>query len=688
MNGIVLKFRSIFSYLFFYLFIVTLLLQVFSCVLLADLSMTVAVDRAIIYKGERLTYQITVMDSNQIDNSIVPDLSGYKDFDIRVLPKQVSSNSGYSYQVIINGKVMRQESSNQSRAIFTYELTPKREGNLLIPAPVVLSNGQNILPASVVVADKSGVGNTDGSIPITVKLPDDQDVVKAWIETSRNRLYPFQLFDVTLVVQVKSLPAGILSVNATPISVLREPPNITIDWANDNSLQKGLRPSQSVNEWLSSIRVQRGFTINEYATRGIGFEDDFFNGIFSGRSTLQDAMSGRLLHFAPTPKKVVKRDASGADVTYWEYRFTRKFMSNEIGEFRFGAVIKGGFLVADQDSRDGVNVQRIYAVAPEELVNVIDVPVEGRPDSYIGAFGKFDLATDIQPRKAKRGEPMTLTLKLIGEGSTGNIRPPDLTANQEVTANFKTHSPTEEGDEHSCTFTYPIRATQSGQIIFPSIPITYFDVQNERFVTLQSQSIGLEISDSEQLNDSFFGNRVSTSGNFEYSDGGLLANMASRSDVVNQAVDFFSWLLFIVCLFLLYVLIWLFSIFHRRFGSDPNKRRQSGALSRAKSRLNSVQQNLKSNNSPEALILYGGELQNLLFGYIADLSCVPEQGMTTKDACTKYKELGGDDKLLGTLNKIFETLDGAKYGGLDLRSLDDLIATTEEIIARPISLKK
>ncbi|MDR2643819.1 MAG: BatD family protein [Planctomycetaceae bacterium] len=692
MKDIILKFQLFFNSFFVNIIFLLVLFCMFGRELLADLSMTVAVDRAVIYKGERFMYQIVITDSNQIDASIAPDLSGYNDFEIRVLSRQVSDNSSSaSFQVIINGKVVRNGSSTQSRAVFVYELTPKREGNLLIPAPVVFLKGKKILPTSVLVTDKSGKGNADGSIPVTVKLPDEQDIVKMRVETDLNRLYPFQPFYVTLVVQVKSLPAGVLSADASPIAVLREPPNITIDWANDNALPKGLRPTQSLNDWLSSIRAprsQRGFAINEYATRGLGFDDDFFGSAGGMGDFMSDMMRGRILHFAPAPIKVTRKDANGVNATYWEYRFIRKFMSNEIGEFKFGAAIKGNFVVEDRTSRDGASLQRIYAIAPEVLVNVVDVPVANRPASYIGAFGKFDLKTDIQPRKAKRGEPMTLTLKLIGEGSTGNVKPPDLTANKEITANFKTHSPTEEGDDHSCTFTYPIRATQSGNIIFPSIPITYFDVKNESFVTLQSEAIELDISDSEQLNNGFiFGNNNSSSINFERSERGLIANMTERN-VVNQAVDFLGWVLFLVGLLLVYLIFWLFLFFLRRFDSDPRRRRRSGALSRAKSSLNRVQQKLKTNNSSDAIILYGSELQNLLFGYIADLSCVSEQGMTTKDACTKYKELGGEHELSMKLNTVLEMLDGAKYGGLDLKSLDDLIVSIEDILAHPINLKK
>ncbi|MDR1289945.1 MAG: BatD family protein, partial [Planctomycetaceae bacterium] len=374
----------------FFVICVLISFHVFGGELLAELSMTVAADRAVVYKGERIVYQIAVTDSKQIEDSFAPDLSGYNDFDVRVLPKQLSNNSGSSFQVVINGKMVRNESSTQSRVLFTYELTPKREGNLLIPSPVVVVGGRQLVPVAVQVIDKSGAGNVDGSIPVAVKPPDEQDIVKMWIETDHKKLYPFQPFNVTLVVQVQSLPPDVLQPDTSPIAVLREPPNITIGWANDNSLPKGLRPAQLLNEWLTSIsaaKSQRGFSINEYATRGIGFDDDFFGSSFGGGgfgNVMNDMMRGRVLHFAPTPKKVVRQNVEGANVTYWEYRFTRKFTSNEIGEYKFDATLKGNFAAADRSSREGASLKRIYAIAPEVLVNVVDVPAADRPESYVG----------------------------------------------------------------------------------------------------------------------------------------------------------------------------------------------------------------------------------------------------------------------------------------------------------------
>ncbi|MDR1925100.1 MAG: BatD family protein [Planctomycetaceae bacterium] len=668
-------------------FIVVSVLLMFGGVCAADLSMNVAVDRSVIYQGERLAYQIALIDSDPIDNSITPDLSAYNDFEIKTLPKQAANNSGSSIHIVINGKTVRQESSKQSRAIFTYELTPKRSGELVIPPPNILANGRKITPTSVTVADRSGIANTDGSIPITVKAPDNQDVVSIHIESDRERLYPFQTFTVTLVVQVKALPTEIMSADRSPISILREPPNITVPWANDDNLPKGLQPTKPMNDWLASIRTtrqQRGFSINEYAARGIGFGDDFFNSGMPGgmNNMMNDMMRGRLLHFAPTPKQIVRKDANGKNAVYWEYRFAREFLSSEIADYKFGAaIIKGNFAIEDKTNEEGARAKLIYALAPAININIIDVPTTNRPDSYIGAFGRFDLNVDIQPRKAKRGEPMTLTIKLQGKGSTGNIKPPDLTTIPEITTNFKTHSPTEEGNNTSCTFTYPIRATKSGQLTFPSIPLTYFDVEKEEFVTLSSGVIPLDIAEVDVVEGAGvnFSNALSGNGDFVRSDKGLFANMSGRSDVVDRSVDYVGWLVSLVSLGVIYAVFLMGHLIWQNKDNNPKKRRRLNAHTRAKQRLTQLTQ--QNNNSQEEIIKHGNELQMIIFGFVADLIGVSEQGMTTKEACEKFAFFCNDVELSAELHKVLEMLDGTKYGGLDLRSLDEQIAAINHILA-------
>jgi hypothetical protein len=633
-------------------------------------QMVVELDRTVIYEGETIAFRVTVVDSQTIDGSVSPDISTIADFNVQTLPKQPSTQR---FVQIING--VRSETT-ESRVRFTYILTPKKNGTLSIPEPKVVINGQTLRPDSVRVGKMSQNIPSGGAIPVTVRAPNDQDLVFMKIEADRFRLYPFQLLTVTLVVQIKSLPEKIdADQSKNPLQVLSEPPRLTIPWANkDNSLPKGVIPIQELNDWLTGLNLkhpQGGFSINDYASESIGF-DDWFRSPFS-HSPLSGMTRQTLYQFAPSPQKIKRKDLSGQDTTYWEFRFNRTFRMEEIGRFSFGAVtLKGALAAAALNSPQGVAATDIYALAQEIQVEVVDVPQEDRPKDYLGAFGIFDWSVDLQPRQAKVGDPMTLTLRLTGQGSTANVQAPDLLQNPEVTANFKVYPPTEEVNDKSCTFTYAVRPTKEGAIVFPPLSVTFFNVEKEQFESRRSEPIPLEISEAKILQTvPAFGGLPSSPDALKRSEKGLFANMTDPRGAVNQSVNYVHWAVTLVSLTVIYVFLALGVFLWRLQNANPKRRRRRGAFSRAQQRLITVSTSLHRPTSvPEAVNL----LQGVFFGYVADLTGGIEHGMTSQDACRKLTELGVTEKTVGCIRKQLETLDAARYGGLNLQQLDKLTA--------------
>ncbi|MDR2115917.1 MAG: BatD family protein, partial [Planctomycetaceae bacterium] len=578
-----------------------------------------------------------------------------------------------------------------SRIRFAYILTPKKNGSLIIPKPNVSVNGQQLVPDSVKIGGQplqslqqfQGT-SFDGVISVTVNSPNDQDLVRLKIETNKMRHYPFQPLTVTLVVQVKGLPEKIDSGQSTnPLQVLRDPPKLTIPWANDDAaLPKGMIPQQKFTDWLSGLNVRRpqhGFAINDYTSSGFGIDDDFFRSPLSFGGMLRRAP----LQFAPKATKIQRPDSNGKETIYWEFRFSRTFIPEEIGRFSFGPVtLKGVFAAADPNTPQGVSAHDVYALASEVLVDVVDAPQENRPAAYIGAFGEFDWSVDLQPHQAKVGEPMTLTLRLSGQGSTAHVKPPELSQNAEITTNFKVYPPTEEVNGKSCTFTYTVRPTQKGSIIFPSLSVAFFDVEKEEFVTLQSDPITVEITETKSTHSVpvFNAKQQSFSGTLERSEKGLFANMTDPHAAVRQSVDFDRWAIIIVSLFSVYG-VFIFSVFvWRTCHSNPKLRRRRNANKRAKQRFAEIlTTRQKSDNQT---ILFGNELQNIFFGYVADLTDGVEQGMTTKDACNKLLELGTAEQTVNEVRNVLETLDAARYGGFDLKTLDELAEQTNLLLNR------
>jgi hypothetical protein len=647
----------------------------------AEPKLRVQMNRAVIHEGETIYYQLTLSDNKPLDESITPDTSAWTDFLVQALPKRSGQRS--SSRVVINGKVMQDETHHAAQ--FSYILTPKRTGSLLLPPPKVFVDGTPLLLQSVTVEDGTAQGQSGGSVPITVSTPEKQDNVVLRIEANRTRLYPLQTLTITLTIWIKALPEQLAEMN--PLTLPSNPPRLQIPWiAGDTALPKGLVPVQKFEDWLNSLvvsRPQRGFAINDLGENRFNFGgvDDWFRTPFS-----QNLDQRKVLYqFSDTPKQVKRKDHLGNETVYWEYRFVRSFTPQEIGDFVFGPVtLKGMFAVADSTAKEGINGKDIYAVAPQIAVRIVDVPQENRPSDYIGAFGTFRWSVDVKPRKAKVGDPMTLTLQLAGQGQTGNVTMPDLTQNPAITEHFRVHQPpTEDADDQSCSFTYTIRPIHAGTVTFPVLTASIFDVEKEKFITLESKAIPLEIGEAETVSSAaVFGNTPdNTGGEWEKSDKGLFANMTDPNGAVDQSVDYVYWLETLIAVVSLYfILAGSVSLWQRR-NADPKRIRRRRAKNRANSRLIAVLTG-KIPTSPE-------ELQSIFLGYVADMTDSEERGMTTADACRKLGELGTADDVITDVRRFLETLDGAKYGGLDLHSMveltNDLITVLERIQSKGAS---
>ena len=662
-----------------------------SASLLAEPQLSVQLDRTAVYEGEAFHYQLVLSDTTPIDTNMTPDTSVWIDFDVQSLGKQTGQRGGRqsSFTMIINGKTVRDDKSSSPvthLTQFSYALTPKRAGLLTIPLPRILVNGKVLSPQSFSVDEGERQIAADHSIAVRVWEPDDQDIVFMSIETNRNRLYPLQPLEVTLIVQIKGLPNRFAETN--PLSLPQQPPQLQIPWAVDD-LPRGLRPTEKLEDWLNNLLVrpqQRGlppvpgFGINNYVSR-LGTDNDLF-------LPFSFSTQRHPLQFSNMPKQVKRADAKGNETIYWEYRFSRTLIPQEFGNYFFGPVtLKGTLPVVDATKLNEVVGQKIYAVAKPVFVSVMDVPQENRPADYIGAFGSFRWEVNLAPQQARVGDPMTLTLRLAGQGSTVNVQPLDLSVNPDIAENFRVHMPpTEDINERSCSFTYTIRPQKPGTISFPPISVSVFDVNTEKFIALQSQPIPLDVIESETIQSATLFGNVAPVGDTQLVESGLFANKTTMVQIL-PPMTFVQWASAVSLFLAGYAVIALGVLLLRCQCASPRRLRHRGALNRAKSRLIAIASALSKMGAAGDdagdtlnLVEISSDLQGVFFGYIADKTDGTEHGITTNEACQQLLENQVPGLLVDAIRMVLESLDAVKYGGMDIRSLDELTNTSGTLL--------
>jgi hypothetical protein len=283
----------------------------------------------------------------------------------------------------------------------------------------------------------------------------------------------------------------------------------------------------------------------------------------------------------------VREDLRGAKVGYWEYSFERMFVAKEIGEVLMGPVILKGVFASGANTRGELTGELVYAVADAAKIEVREAPLEGRPDSYVGAIGRFEIGAELTPKQVKVGDPMTYTVWLRGEGTLDNATAPNLELVPEVASSFRVHEGSEETRDNERRFTYSVRPRSSGIKQFPALSLAYFDYSKEKYVTLNAPAIPIEVAESSQLGDADIAMAAASGGvrtGPESRAEGIFANIIDDSQLRDDRVRPERWFLMLGCMAGVFLVTTAVTQQVRRRTNDMPGRRRRTATSRARDR--------------------------------------------------------------------------------------------------------
>jgi hypothetical protein len=296
------------------------------------------------------------------------------------------------------------------------------------------------------------------------------------------------------------------------------------------------------------------------------------------------------------------------------------------------------------------------------------------------------LEGQLAPVKAKVGDPMTLTLTLRGQGTLDAVTAPRLEDTPEIADHFRTHDATEESDARMRRFTYSLRPEHAGIERFPSVEMSYFDVEREQYVTLKTKEIPIEVETAEQLSSREIAMASSSSrqpGDLEIQEGGLLANLTLAS-MRDDSVDPLRWFVGLGSLAGVYLIVVLVTQGVRRLVGDPDLVRRRTAATRARGRLRDAKR-CDSGAQAEA-----DSLRAAIVGLVADAAGIDEAGLTTGDVRERLAEMGTDDAVVDRLTAWCEACDAARYGAsaCAVQGLEDEAETLLQDLIKTFKNKK
>jgi hypothetical protein len=430
----------------------------------AEISLDVQPNRTQIYQGESLVLNVTV---NGADAGLSPPDLAALAADIQLLGTQSNSRRMISY---VNGRMSREET--QAR-LFAFQVRPRTSG-VFATGPVTLSY--------------KGARYTASGPAVQVIGQEPQDLVVATLAASRASVLVEEPFTITLAVFV----AGLAPPNdkIEPIYA-QNPPRLEADFLNQAEIP-GLQTPDLKNvlgQLVNNDPRRPSFAINNYQSQALNlFADPFGDG---------DPFRPRPIRFR-LATAAVKRDGRAG----WEYTITLSYLPRQEGDYTFGPLSFKGEVIVGADTRGQPQMRQISCVGPAVTVRVIPPAETNRPDCFIGSVGSnLTLHAELDASVCKVGDPLTLTLDVAGAVSLGNMRPPLLNLQSDLTSDFRIYDDNVASSAipSGKRFQYRLRPIREGTLEFPPIQVAWFDTASRTYRIALSEPIPVQARANAQL---------------------------------------------------------------------------------------------------------------------------------------------------------------------------------------------
>ena len=323
-------------------------------------------------------------------------------------------------------------------------------------------------------------------------------------------------------------------------------------------------------------------------------------------------------------------------------------------------VSSGGTSIFDGFFDDYRTVRQKVASKPVR-VNVSALP-SGAPASFGGGVGSFSISAKLSKDVVKTHEAASLIVTVSGRGNVSLLEAPKVSfpPDMEVYDTKISDKVDKGGLSGSKTYEYPFIPRSYGDFVIEPVKYTYYDVNQKRYVTLQTQPINLTVE----------------KGN-ETESGPVIVSGVTRKDVQNLGSDirfinikkseftgkgtFFvgtaSFWIITAVLVILAVLCW--AIFRKMAArkADVAGAKNRKATKMAMKRLHLAGTFLKQN----LYTAFYEELHKALLGFVSDKLNMPAAELSRDRISESLAERGVAQESIDTFIGILDACEFARY---------------------------
>jgi len=148
------------------------------------------------------------------------------------------------------------------------------------------------------------------------------------------------------------------------------------------------------------------------------------------------------------------------------------------------------------------NVSASYT-SGRKVVKVKPLPVEGKPESFTGAVGNFNLEVNTNKSVLKANESTQISVKVSGKGNLKLFEIPEISVPSELemyTPERKQNvTTTLSGLKGSITDSYSIVPEYKGKYKIPSVNFSYFNPKDKQYHSITSTDLIIDVTEGKVL---------------------------------------------------------------------------------------------------------------------------------------------------------------------------------------------
>ena len=322
-------------------------------------------------------------------------------------------------------------------------------------------------------------------------------------------------------------------------------------------------------------------------------------------------------------------------------------------------------------------------------IEVLPLPREGRPRSFLGSVGDFKMSVNLSNTKVTVDETMLLTIRISGEGNIRTITPPVMPEIEglDIRPSGDTTVVKQAGGKISGSkvFEFSIIPEQEGIYEIPSLQWSYFDPGKKTYKTHKSKKYTVSIDPGMNGSDDVLTNLMTLPGDIKVRD--ILSVKTESSDL--KPIDSpllakpIFWGLNALPLIALAGVIALRRRQDRLMG-DIRYRRLKRAVGMAKKRLSQAGKLLKQGDNDA----FYSEVSRALFEYMGDKFNYVGTGLTESQVLEILQRENFPDTLIAEFRDLIRTADFGRFApgqsgedsasGLHAKAVEWIVAAEQE----------